>query len=70
MALNNWLKQNFDASVASTTTTKKEYKGCFRNYGSIFILLGEREKLENFPDFNKESGGRGSKFWKNVKNSV
>ena len=52
---------------------KKDYKRFFSNYDSTFVLLGEREELENFLNFNKRSGrgrGRGSRFWKNVKNSV
>ena len=52
---------------------KKYYKRFFSNYDSTFVLLGEREELENFLNFNKRSGrgrGRGSRFWKNVKNSV
>ena len=35
---------------------KKEYKGFFNNYDSIFVLLGVREELENNLNFNKQSG--------------
>ena len=50
--------------IASATTTKKEYKGFFNNYDSIFVLLEEMEALENFQNFNKAGidgdGGFGS----------
>ena len=36
------LKQNFDVWIA-LTTKKKEYKGFFNNYDSIFVLLGMKE---------------------------
>ena len=38
---------------------KKKYKGFFNNYGFIFVLLGVREELENFLNFNKRSGAEG-----------
>ena len=36
---------------------KRNIKGFFNNYDSIFVLLGEMEELENFRNFNKRSGG-------------
>ena len=61
----HWLKQNFNVWITSTTTTKKEYKRFFNNRDSIFVLLGVREELENFLNFNKRSGEeRGGNFEK------
>ena len=33
---------------------KKEYKGFFNNYDSIFVLFGEMEELQNIQKFNKQ----------------
>ena len=50
---------------------KKEYKGFFNNYDPIFVLLGLREQLENFPNFNEQSGaGGGRNFGKCKKQRI
>ena len=50
---------------------KKEYKGFFNNYDPIFVLLGLREQLENFLNFNEQSGaGGGRNFGKCKKQPI